>query len=56
MKQAGGWQVRGPDAIAGMEARAAVTRTTAINNNPILFFIGGSFQVWDAKFYSIIAA
>jgi len=45
MKQAGGWQVRGPAATAGLEARAAAARTKAISNNPILFFIGDSFEV-----------
>jgi hypothetical protein len=54
MRQAGGRQRK--RLAAGLEARAVVARTMAISNNPILFFIGSSFQVWDSKFHSIIAA
>jgi hypothetical protein len=37
MRQAGGWH--NSNAVAGVVVRAAVARTTAVRNSPILFFI-----------------
>jgi hypothetical protein len=44
MRHAGGWQNGSSCAATGLETKAAVTRTRAIRNNPILF-IEDSFQV-----------